>query len=139
MKDLSAQPDLDQTIQKHFDAISNRDIDAFKENLTSSETLYTIVQNGHAFTKTSELIAMHEEWFKDPHWIWEGSVVHKVMGEDMAMALIKYDYRNNADEQPVSTWLIYVFQLQNGEWRIVHDQNTSLDFPAFAKSAGLTS
>lgn len=131
------KPDIDKAIQSHFDAIRNRDITAFKKNLTSSETLYTIVQNGHAFTKTSELIAIHEEWFKDLDWIWEGTVVHKVVGEDMAMVLVKYDYRKNAEDEAVSTWLNYVFQLQDGEWKIVHDQNTSLDFPAFAKSAGL--
>lgn len=55
----------------------------------------------------------------------------------MAMALVKYDYRVKAEDKPFSTWLIYVFQLQEGEWRIVHDQNTALDFRAFADSAGI--
>lgn len=36
-----------------------------------------------------------------------------------------------------STWLVYVFQLQDGKWRIVHDQNTALDYAAFARSAGI--
>ncbi len=82
---------------------------------------------------------MHEEWFKDPEWIWEGSIVHKVVGKDMAMVLVKYDYRNKEDDKPVSTWLNYVYRLEDGAWKIVHDQNTSLDFPAFAQAAGLTS
>lgn len=132
------KPDFDQAIQAHFDAISNRDIEAFKKHMTQGDTMYTIVQNGHAFKTPAEIIAIHEEWFKDKNWIWEGSVVHKIVGEDMAMALVKYDYRAKAEDTPLSTWLIYVFQLQEGEWRIVHDQNTSLDFPAFAKSTGLT-
>ena len=33
--------------------------------------------------------------------------------------------------------LVYVFQLQDGSWRIVHDQNTALDFHAFARATGL--
>lgn len=129
-----AKPDFDKALQSHFDAIANRDIVAFKNNLTRGNTLYTIVQNGHAFTTPAELIALHEEWFKDPNWIWEGSVVHKVVGEDVAMALVKYEYRAKAEDAPLSTWLVYVFQLQEGEWRIVHDQNTALDFPTFARS-----
>lgn len=131
------KPDFDTALQKHFAAISNRDIEAFKAHLTKNDTLYTIVQNGHAFTTPSETIELHRQWFKDPDWIWEGTVVHKVVGEDMAMALIKYQYRAKADDAPFTTWLTYVFQLQEGQWRIVHDQNTALDYAAFARAIGI--
>lgn len=131
------KPDFDAAVQKHFDAIANRDIEAFKSHLTRGDTLYTIVQNGHAFTTPAETIDIHEQWFKDQNWIWEGSVVHKVVGDDMAMALVKYQYRAKADAAPFSTWLVYVFQLQEGQWRIVHDQNTALDYSAFARAAGV--
>lgn len=131
------KPDFDKALQDHLDSIANRDIDAFKANLTRGDTLYTIVQNGHAFTTPSELADIHEQWFKDPNWIWEGSVVHKVVGEDMAMALINYEYRAKADDKPFNTWLLYVFQLQDGKWRIVHDHNTALNYAAFARSAGI--
>ncbi len=133
----STKPDFEKAVQDHFAAISNRDIEAFKAHMTKGETLYTIVQNGHAFTTPAEIIALHEAWFKDPDWIWEGSLIHKVVGEDVAMALVKYDYRAKPEDKALSTWLVYVFQIEEGEWRIVHDQNTSLDFPAFARAAGL--
>ncbi|HQV32742.1 MAG TPA: nuclear transport factor 2 family protein [Calditrichia bacterium] len=127
-------PDFDAAIQAHFDAISNRDLEAFKSHLTGRETLYTIVQNGYAFKTPAELVSIHQEWFKDPHWTWEGTVVHKVVGEDMAMALVKYDYRPKPEDEKLETWLLYVFALEEGEWRIVHDHNTALDFPAFAQA-----
>ncbi|MFZ2162402.1 MAG: nuclear transport factor 2 family protein [Sideroxyarcus sp.] len=126
------KPDFDEALRQHFAAISNRNIEAFKSHLTGGKTLYTIVQNGHAFTTPSEIIEIHRQWFQDPSWIWEGTVVHKVVGEDVAMALVKYQYRPNADAAAFSTWLTYVFQLQEGQWRIVHDQNTALDYAAFA-------
>jgi hypothetical protein len=131
------KPNFDTTLQQHFAAITNRDIEAFRSHLTRDETLYTIVQNGHAFTTRAENIAIHEEWFKDSAWSWEGSVVHKVVGQDMAMALVKYTYCASPEVEPFETWLTYVFQLQEGEWRIVHDQNTALDYPAFARVNGL--
>ena len=134
---LLMKPDFDSALQQHFAAIANRDIDAFKSHLTQGDTLDTIVQNGLAFTTPSETIGIHKEWFKDPDWLWEGSVVHKVVGEDVAMALIKYQYRARVDAAPFSTWLTYVFQLQEGQWRIVHDQNTALDYAAFARAAGI--
>ncbi|MDK9708170.1 MAG: nuclear transport factor 2 family protein [Desulforhopalus sp.] len=133
------KPDFDTALQQHFSAITNRDIEAFKSHLTGGDILYTIVQNGHAFTTPSESIQLHEQWFKDPNWIWEGTVVHKVVGEDMAMVLVKYDYRAKAEDQPFSTWLTYVFQLQDGQWRIVHDHNTALDYAAFPRAVGIES
>lgn len=131
------KPDFDIALQQHFDAIARRDIEAFKSHLTDGDTLYTIVQNGYAFTTPAETIQLHEQWFKDPQWIWEGEVVHKVVGEDVAMALIKYQYRPKKDDTPIATWLTYVFQLQEGQWRIVHDHNTALDYAAFARMAGI--
>jgi hypothetical protein len=128
------KPDFDKALQQHLDAITTRNLDAFKARITKTGTLYTIVQNGLAFQTPDELIAMHEEWFKDSAWVWEGSVIHKVVGEDMAMALIKYEYRPKAEDKPFSTWLTYVFQLEDNEWRLIHDHNTALDFHAFAKS-----
>jgi ketosteroid isomerase-like protein len=130
-------PDFDSALQAHFDAIRSRDLDAFRAHMTRGKTLYTIVQNGHAFTTPEESVAIHEEWFRDPDWLWEPTVIHKVVGTDMAMALVKYDYRKKAEDKPLASWLTYVFELQDGEWRIVHDQNTALDFPAFAKAHGM--
>jgi ketosteroid isomerase-like protein len=130
-------PDFETALREHFAAIRNRDIDAFKSHLTQSDVLYTIVQNGHAFTTRDETIAIHEQWFRDSEWIWEPELVHKVVGKDLAMALVKYHYRAHPHDTPVTTWLIYVFALQDGHWRIVHDQNTALDFPAFARAAGI--
>jgi hypothetical protein len=132
-----AKPDFDAAVIKHFESISKRDIEAFKSHLANGDTLYTIVQNGHAFTTPAETIEIHREWFKDPNWVWEGSVIHKVVGEDMAMALVKYQYRARPEDTPVVNWLTYVFQLQDGQWRIVHDQSTALDFAAFARMAGI--
>ena len=61
------KPDFDAALQQHFSAIANRDIEAFKSHLTRDKTLYTIVQNGHAFTTPAETVALHEQWFKDPN------------------------------------------------------------------------
>ena len=128
------KPDFDLALQKHFDAIAGRDLEAFASHLTQNKNLYTIVQNGHAFMTPQESVAVHAEWFKDPKWIWEGSVVHKIVGADMAMAIVKYRYRANAQAAGFETWLTYVFALEDGQWKIVHDQNTALDFHAFEKA-----
>jgi len=125
------------TLEKHFQAISRRDIDEFQSHLTKSERLYTIVQNGYAFTTPSETLEILRQWFQDPNWIWEGEVVHSLVGQDVGMALVKYSYRTKPDEAPVVSWLTYVLALEEGEWKIVHDHSTALDFGAFARMAGI--
>lgn len=131
------KPDFDAALQAHFKAIADRDLEAFRSHLTQGDRLYTIVQTGHAFTTPEESVAIHEQWFKDPNWIWEGQVVHKVVGQDVAMALVQYRYRAKPQDTPVVSWLTYVFELQDGQWRIVHDHNTALDYPAFARMLGM--
>lgn len=131
------KPDFDAALQAHFKAIADRDLEAFRSHLTRGDRLYTIVQTGHAFTTPEESVAIHEQWFKDPNWIWEGQVVHKVVGQDVAMALVQYRYRAKPQDTPVVSWLTYVFELQDGQWRIVHDHNTALDYPAFARMLGM--
>lgn len=131
------KPDFITALRKHFDSIENRDITAFKSHLTGDKTLYTVVQNGHAFTTPNEIAAIHADWFKQKGWEWKGRVVHTVVGEDMAMALVKYSYRAKPADKPFESWLTYVFRLEGGEWKIVHDQSTALDYRAFAKSAGI--
>lgn len=134
---MDPQPDFEAALRRLLDAIQNRDLGAYTSCITQGETLYTIVQNGHAFRTSQELVAVHAEWFKDPQWTWEGEVVHRVVGADMAMALVRYAYRARAEDEPFSTWLTYVFRLEDDTWRVVHDHNTALDYAAFAKSAGL--
>ena len=53
----SVKPDFDSALNAHFAAIANRDIEAFKSHLTQGDALYTVVQNGHAFTTPAETIA----------------------------------------------------------------------------------
>lgn len=130
-------PSFDDALEAHFNAIQNRDIDAFRSHLTTGDTLYTIVQNGHAFTTPEEIATVHADWFNDKDYLWEPQVVHKVVGADMAMALIRYRMRANAEDEGFETWLTYVFRLEDGQWRIVHDHNTALDYSAFARANGL--
>jgi len=117
-------PDFEAALRRHLAAIERRDIDAFKSSVTTDDTLLTIAQNGHAFTTPEETIALHEDWFKRDDWSWKGEVVRTMVGADLAAAVIRYVYQDTPDAKPISTWLTFVFRLEDGEWRLVHDQNT---------------
>ena len=124
---MREQSTFDAALDRHLAAIADRDLDAFKASVTAGPTLYTIVQNGHAFTMPAETVALHDDWFKRDGWSWKGEVVHKIVGEDVGVAIIKYIYQDSPAAKPFSTWLTFVFKVENGEWRLVHDQNTMIN------------
>lgn len=121
------RPDFRAALDAHLAAIQARDLDAFKATLTSDATLYTIFPNGEALTTTADAVLLHESWFKEKNWQWHGEVVRLIEGADMATALLKYEYRDMPEGEPRSAWLALVFKLEDGEWRLVHDQNTRIE------------
>lgn len=127
--------EFEAALQHHLDAIAHRDLGAFRASLTRGPVLYTIFQNGGAVTTPAETLALHEEWFQDPNWSWEGEIIHQVVGSDLGFVLMKYQYRSTPEDTPSTTWLTLVFQrLPDGSWHLVHDQNTLIT-PELAGSA----
>jgi ketosteroid isomerase-like protein len=122
-----ARPDFRAALDAHLSAIQARDLEGFAATLTNSEELYTIFPDGGAITTPAQAKALHEEWFKDGDWRWDGEVMQIMEGADMAAALMKYDYRDAPDGEPRSAWLTLIFKLEGGEWRLVHDQNTRIE------------
>jgi hypothetical protein len=78
---------------------------------------------------TRSVVDFHRQWFNDPNWIMEPEVVKIMEGDQQATALIRYEYRDRLEGRPRSAWLLLVFQLENGTWRLIHDQNTRIDPP----------
>lgn len=120
------RPDFRATLDAHLAAIAAKDLDAFKPTITGGDDLYVIFPNGAALETTEQVLAFHEEWFADSNWRMDPDVVKVIEGEDMATALLKYDYRDTPDGEPRSSWLVLVFKLEDGAWRLVHDQNTRI-------------
>ena len=122
----TARPDFRTALDVHLSAITEKDFDAYKPTVTSGEDLNLIFPDGSAIETTEGVLTFHEEWFGDPNWRMAPEVVKIMEGEDMAAALLKYDYRDTPDGEPRSSWLVLVFKLEDGEWRLVHDQNTRI-------------
>ncbi len=121
---------FDAALARHLKAIADRDLAAFRASVTAGPALYTIVQNGHAFTTPAETIGLHAEWFARDDWSWRGEVVQKIIGSDVGVALIRYRYQDSKNAAPISTWLTLVFRIENGAWRLVLDQNTMIALEA---------
>lgn len=127
--ETAARPDFRAALDAHLAAIEARDLDAFAPTITSGDDLYVIFPNGAAIETTEGVVAFHDEWFQDENWRMDPGVVKIMEGEDMSAALLKYDYRDTPNGEPRSSWLILIFKLEDGEWRLVHDQNTRIAPP----------
>jgi len=77
-------------------------------------------------TTRADVEALHRDWFADPDWRMEIEPVRVVETDAMALALVRTSYRDTPDGEPRFAYLTLTFRLEDGAWRLVHDQNTRI-------------
>ena len=120
-------PAFRPALDAHLATISALDLEGFNKTLTSGGDLNVIFPNGTLVPDTQAVRDFHAEWFSDKGWFMEPEVIKVIEGKDMATALIKYSYRDNAKSETSMNWLVLVFKLEDGAWKLVHDQNTKIE------------
>ncbi len=121
-----AAPPFDAALNAHIQSIQNRDIEAFTQTLTLDPNLPLIFPDGSMLMTRAEVLAFHTEWFADTNWVYEPQIIGTLVSESAAVATVRYTYRDTPEGAPRSALLGLVFELQNGEWRLIHDQNTRI-------------
>ncbi len=119
------RPSFTDALDAHLAAIGARDLAGFEKTISDDDFL-VIFPNGEALETRAAVVDFHKEWFADPAWRMTPEIVKIIEGDDFSTALLKYDYRDTPDGAPRAAWLNLVFKLENGEWRLVHDQNTRI-------------
>ena len=119
-------PAFDKALKRHLDAILAKDLEAYQATLTGSDDLFLIFPGGALIDSTEAVVDFHRQWFEDAEWIMEPEIIKTIQGNDQATALLRYQYRDSADAEPRTSWLVLVFRLEDGQWRLVHDQNTRI-------------
>jgi len=121
-----------QTLAKHLAAIDARDWPAFAATLTREDRLTLILPSGRYSEDLAGYKKQMKAWLADPAWSWETTLLHTRQGKDWGMALLKVHYQEK-DEQGQLHSLDYllnlVFQQEDGQWRLIHDQNTRIAAP----------
>ena len=116
-----------QTLQKHFDAIQNRDLAALAETLPADQ-LTLITSDGRLVRSVAEFLDMHRGWFAMPGpWTLGVTTAHVEETAEMGVAVLHLDYRETPPDRPPlrqQSYLTLVFRHQSGRWVMVLDQNT---------------
>lgn len=120
-------PDFKSSVERHLASVENRDFETFKSTLTTTQDLAVIFPGGTQLPTTQDVIDFHKDWFKNKDWVFETEIRKIIEGSDQSTALVHYSFRDTAQGAPRYAWLVLTFQLEDNEWRLIHDQNTRID------------
>jgi len=122
-----------RTLERHLQAIQDRDLEAMMATVSEQPGPTLIFPNGQLLTGKQAFREFHTTWFADTQWRMDITEVRRVVSANMATVLLRYTYRDVPEVgqgNPRSSFLVLVFQQINDQWLLVHDQNTRIEPPA---------
>jgi ketosteroid isomerase-like protein len=122
--------DFEATLNKHLNAIQERNLGTLMRTLPENGDLILILPNGRMMRTVTEYINFHREWFDDQDWAVSTELVAKKEGADLSFATLNVEYKDvDADGKPIMMLLLLnlIFEKREGQWVLVHDQNTPVN------------
>lgn len=123
-----AGPSLQATLDAHLAAINARSLDALLATVTAGAKLTLILPDGQILSTREQYRQLHVEWFAEDDWrmLFEQQELREL--GDVGIALVKYQAQARLPDGTYQTrreaLLSLVFARENGQWRLVYDQNT---------------
>ena len=130
--DAEKSANFSAALDRHIKAIQTRNLAEIEATITKGEELELIFPSGKRSNTRTAYMDFHRKWFADKSWRMSFKHTSMRVGNDVAYALYETSYTDSADDGNESTshaWLHFIFRLENGEWRLVHDQNTAIKTP----------
>jgi uncharacterized protein (TIGR02246 family) len=121
--------DFDAALKLHLQAIQTRDLEGLMATVAEQPAPNLIFPNGQLLQGKPAFREVHVQWFADPNWRMDVSEVTRTTSADMASVLLRYTLRDHPEPgqgNPRSAFLLLVFQRIDGQWLLVHDQNTRI-------------
>lgn len=115
-------------VERHLAAIANRDLGEIEATITVGEDLLLILPSGKISQTRAEYLAFHRSLFANQQWVMTFEPMHLQTHGDYGHALYRVTFDGDgAGPAPANpAYLSLGFRLEQGEWRMVHDQNTSI-------------
>lgn len=122
---------IDEVFEQHVRAVQTRDLAALERTITSDDALTLILPNGAQTSTRKEYLDFHRKFFSSSTWTIRFDAVSRITGQDFAILTTRSTYEDAEEGKRVRhhSWVTFVFQRERGEWRLVHDQNTSSPSP----------
>jgi ketosteroid isomerase-like protein len=113
-------------LEKHLKAIRERDLDAFRNTISSSD-MAVITSDGRLVRDRARFLKMHGEWFESKTWSLEVGEAFVQEWQGVALAVLALEYFDQPPGSPPlreKSYLTLVFAKRDGRWEMVFDQNT---------------
>ena len=118
------------TMQKHLDAVSNRDLESLKSTMSPDGKMQLILPGSEIINSVDSFIAYHVEWFQDTTWSFETKILNTEIGDQLGMAITQIIYREpERDGKPYFNRMMvsYVLEKKDGKWYVIKDHASSVE------------
>ncbi len=117
-------------MQKHLDAVTNKDLVALKSTLSPDGQMQLILPGQEIIYSVAGFMDFHRTWFAQPNWTFETQVLNIEAGSHLAMAVVQIIYREpDRDGQPYFNRMVVSYDLKKiqGQWYVIKDQASSVE------------
>ena len=119
------------TMQKHLDAVSNKDLLTLKSTLSPNGNMQLILPKTEVTNTVEDFMAYHEEWFDiETPWTFETKILNTEIGNNYGIAITQIIYREpERDGKPYFNRMSVSYALQkiNDHWYIIKDHASSIE------------
>ena len=119
-----------ETLQKHLDAVSNKDLATLESTLSPEGTLHFMLDQRETSHQTKDFISFHEEWFKNKNWTFETNITNTEVGPKYGLAITEIIYREpERNGKPYFNRMAvsYVLKFIDETWYVIKDHATSIE------------
>ncbi|WP_221567884.1 nuclear transport factor 2 family protein [Alkalihalobacillus sp. TS-13] len=117
-------------VKKHLQAIQQKDLASYSVTLSKNADVSVVMPNGHFVEGYQKVINFHKDWFQDPDWTFQYTLVKEEVFSDMGYSVVKVKYEDldqNGEPYNKEYYLTLVFRKLYDSWYLVHDQNTFMN------------
>ncbi len=119
-----------QTMQKHLDAVSNKDIKTLESTLSPNGEMQLILPSSEIIYSAEKFLDYHRDWFKDTTWTFETKILNTDVSNDFGMAITEIVYREpDREGEPYFNRMTVSYDLKkiDGNWYIIKDHASSIE------------
>lgn len=119
-----------QVMQRHLDAVTNRDLNVLEQTLTPEGTMQLLLPATELKQGNKAFMDYHKEWFAIPDWTFKTRIVNSDIGTDMGSIIVEIIYGEPLrDGKPYFNrmQISYVLKKIDGKWYVTKDHASSIE------------
>lgn len=131
MADVSQnEANFRKTLQKHLDAVTNRNLDSLKSTMSPDGKMQLILPGSEIIKSVDSFIDFHKEWFQDTTWTFKTEILSTDIGDRIGTAVTEIRYEEPLREGgPYYNRMIVTYGLEklDGNWYVIQDHASSIE------------